>query len=303
MDGAIQRDANQTAPIARQTEDVKPKLMVIANAGMRASKRVEVDSAVTTLRRQVRSIDVVSTACADEATAAADRAVADGVYAIIAAGGDGTVHSVLQAVAGTSTALGIIAAGTGNDIAGALFPNGLSYDFASVRTIDAVRCDNNWFVGVASIGFDARVNERANAMHRLKGRLKYDVAMLAELARLKSDRFVVSLDGVTQEIDATFIAVANTSTYGGGMHIAPGAQANDGLLDVVVVGKVTRRHLLSVFPRVYRGTHVSHRAVSTLRCKTFVVESDSGMSYADGEPFVRTPAQFECVPEALHLLY
>ena len=208
---------------------------------------------------------------ADAARVARD-AVASGVDALVVAGGDGMVHLGVQCVAGTDVPLGIIPTGTGNDFATAL---GLpAHDAAGaaqviegwqVRTVDAVLTQSDagqrWFAGVLSSGFDSAVNERANRMRWPKGRSRYNIAIVAELGVFEAVPFRLTIDGEVIEAEAMLAAVGNNTSYGGGMKVAPGALLDDGLLHVTVLRKVGTVEFLRVFPRVYKGTHVSHRAV------------------------------------------
>ncbi|GAB2794391.1 diacylglycerol kinase family protein [Streptomyces daliensis] len=121
----------------------------------------------------------------------------------------------------------------------------------------------HWFGTVLASGFDSRVNDRGNRMRHPAGRLKYDLAMLAELAALRTVPYRLTLDdgegGEARRIvetEAVLVAVGNGSSYGGGMRICADASMTDGLLDVTVVGACSRTTLLRVFPRVYKGTHL-----------------------------------------------
>jgi len=235
----------------------------------------------------------------DEAISLAHGAVADAVDGLVVVGGDGTVALALQAVAGTGVALGIIPSGTGNDIARAVgLPSrdpvlaaGAVID-GHVRTIDLARATTadgaRWFAGVLATGFDSRVNERANAMHRPRGRSRYHLAMLAELGRLAPLPYDLTLDGVVLHASATLVAVGNGPSYGGGMNIAPGADVADGWLDVTVIGPLTRSRLLRLFPELYPGTFVRHDVVRQMRCRTVVL---SLRAEATSEARVRSGAR------------
>ncbi|MFJ2394261.1 diacylglycerol kinase [Streptomyces sp. NPDC087843] len=249
---------------------------------------------------------------ADALTRARD-AVERGTGALIAVGGDGMAHLALQAVAGTRTPLGLVAAGTGNDFARAL---GLplrdpaaagrqiaeSLKGARFQDVDLGRVNGTWFGTVLASGFDSRVNDRGNRMRRPSGRVKYDLAMLAELAAFRPVRYRMTLDdGEAREIEATLVAVGNGSSYGGGMKICAGADLDDGLFDITVVGPCTRRTLLRVFPKVYRGTHLSHPVVSVHRAARVELVADGLTGYADGEPLGPLPLTARCVPGAVRV--
>jgi diacylglycerol kinase (ATP) len=260
---------------------------------------------------------------AGAARAMAD-AVAAGTGALIVVGGDGMVHLGVNAVAGTPTPLGIVPAGTGNDvprelgvpaqvgpavraIAAALAGGG-------VRQVDAVRCTGasgtRWFAGVLAAGFDAVVNERANGWSGRswwpQGSARYTLAVLRELPSFRQRDYTLELDGVRVETPALLVAVANVPAYGGGMRIAPAARPDDGLLEVVVAGPIGRAEFVRVFPRVFSGRHVDHPRVHVHRAARVRVEvvgdRDRIVGYADGERIGPLPLTCEVVPGALRLL-
>lgn len=251
---------------------------------------------------------------AADALRRAREAVAGGTGALIAVGGDGMMSLALQAVAGTSTPLGAVAVGTGNDFARAL---GLpvrdpaaagrlcadALKTGAVREIDLGRAGERWFGSVLASGLDSRVNDRGNRMRWIGGRFKYDVALLAELAALRPFAYRVRLDGgPAREIEATLIAVGNGTAYGGGMRICADAVMDDGLLDVTVVGACSRTTLLRVFPRVYKGTHLDHPVVSVHRVSSIELAAAGVTAYADGEPLGPLPLTATCVPRAVRVL-
>lgn len=237
-----------------------------------------------------------------------------GTGALIAVGGDGMASVALQAVAGTDTPLGVVAVGTGNDFAraaglpvrqpaeaGRLIGEALKA--GNGRTIDLGRVGEKWFGSVLASGFDSRVNDRGNRMRWPAGRLKYDLAILAELAAFRPIPYRLTLDGdEPREIEATLVAVGNGPSYGGGMRICHGAEMDDGLFDVTVVGDCSRATLLRVFPRVYKGTHLSHPAVTTFRARSVRLEAPDVTAYADGEPLGTLPLSARLVPRAVRLL-
>ncbi|WP_328971202.1 diacylglycerol kinase [Streptomyces sp. NBC_00239] len=256
---------------------------------------------------------VVGTDAAD-ALARLRRAVREGTGAVIAVGGDGMVSLALQAVAGTLVPLGVVAVGTGNDFArelglpvadpaaaGRLAAAALKG--SAIREVDLGRVAGRWYGTVLCSGFDSRVNDRGNRMRLPAGRFKYDLAILAELAAFRPFPYRITLDdGPVIETEATLVAVGNGSSYGGGMRICAGARTDDGLFDVTVVGACSRTTLLRVFPRVYRGTHLSHPKVTVHRAAKVTLEAAGITAYADGEPLGPLPVTAECVPGAVRVL-
>ncbi|MFF8693179.1 diacylglycerol kinase [Streptomyces sp. NPDC015144] len=270
--------------------------------------------AASALRDAGFSVRTVLGVDADDALRRAREAVAGGTGALITVGGDGMMSLALQAVAGTTTPLGVVAVGTGNDFARAL---GLpirepaaagrlaaeALKGGTVREIDLGRVGERWFGSVLASGFDSRVNDRGNRMRWIGGRFKYDLAIVAELAAFKPIPYRVRLDGgPVREIEATLIAVGNGTTYGGGMRICAEAVMDDGLFDVTVVGDCSRATLLKVFPRVYKGTHLDHPKVTVHRVSSIELAAAGVTAYADGEPLGALPLTATCVPGAVRVL-
>ena len=253
----------------------------------------------------------------------ARQGVVDGLDALVVAGGDGMVHLGVNIVAGTDLPLGIVAAGSGNDIARAM---GLPrHDVAEAvrvverglatggRAVDAVVVGppdysaHEWFIGVLSCGVDAAVNARANELTWPRGGGRYVRGLASELRRFRPYGYRLTLDDETWESTGTLVAVANGGLFGGGMRIAPGSRMDDGLLDVVIAGPLSRRELLGIFPKVYRGTHVRHAACTVLRSTSVLIEhSPVGpvppAAFADGERIGPLPLRVEVRPGAVRLL-
>jgi diacylglycerol kinase (ATP) len=283
-------------------------LLVNAAAGRGRGARAaeEVRRAFTDADLTVR---VLAAGTRTEAEGQAHAAVAEGVAAVAALGGDGVAHAALQAVVGTATPLAVLPAGTGNDLAGAL---GMPADplvaaraaaadllAGRDRRVDAVRTGDRWWATVLCCGFDSAVTDRANRLRWPRGPRRYDVAILAELLRLRPRPVALTVDGVPSRHEVTLVAVGNTAWYGGGLRICPGAAPDDGLLDVVVVGRISRCELVRTRPRLAAGTHVEHPAVTVLRGREVTLAGPGLVTYADGEPVSPLPATSVCVPGAL----
>jgi diacylglycerol kinase (ATP) len=245
----------------------------------------------------------------------AREAVADGVDALVVVGGDGMVHLALPAVAGTGVPLGVIPAGTGDDQAREYgWPRSSPERAADVvvngrvREIDlghAVTADgrSSYFGSVLAAGFDSLVSDRTNRMRWPHGRARYDVAMLAEFVNLRPLPFVLTFaDGTVIERDLLLVAVGNTRSYGGGMRMCPGADPDDGLLDVTVVGALARRTVLRLMPSVYRGTHVRRPEVTVVRTTAVRIESPGINAYADGDRLGPLPVEVGVRPGAARVL-
>jgi diacylglycerol kinase (ATP) len=243
---------------------------------------------------------------ADEAADLARASVADGVEALVLCGGDGLVHLGVQAVAGTGVPLGIIPAGTGNDVARYLdLPRKDPVAAADrvvarrTRTLDLARSGSRYFVTVMAAGFDAIVNERANAMRWPKGQMRYNLATVAELRTFHPLPYTLDLDGATRRVDAMLVAVGNGPSFGGGLRITEGALLDDGLLDVVIIKEMSRAKLVRTYPKLFSGTHTTVAEYEHHRVRRVTVAAPGIVAYADGERFGELPLTVEAVPGAL----
>ncbi|MET1060281.1 MAG: diacylglycerol kinase [Nocardioides sp.] len=246
---------------------------------------------------------------ADEGRALAEAAVSDGAEALVVVGGDGMVHLGVQVVAGTDTPLGIIPAGTGNDVARYLdLPRTDAAAAADVvigsrrRRIDLARSGDRYFVTVLAAGFDAVVNERANRMSWPKGQMRYNLATLAELRTFEPIPYTLELDGATRRLDAMLVAVGNGPSFGGGLRITEGALIDDGMLDVVIIKPMTKPDLIRTYPKLFKGTHIHHPQYEHHRVHEVTVAAPGIVTYADGERFGALPLTISCAPGALTVI-
>jgi len=224
---------------------------------------------------------------------------------VIAVGGDGLLHLVLQKITPAQVPLAVIPAGTGNDFVRTL---GWSLDDVDAileavlskkpASVDLGLVDGEWFAAILSTGFDSIVNEKANTMSWPKGPNKYNVAIAIELPRFAPRHYEIVLDDRTISTQAMLIAVANGRSYGGGMLVCPHAEITDGYFDVMVLHPVSKLEFIKVFPRVFKGTHITHPAVEIVRSKSVKITADA-VAYADGERIGQLPVSAQCMPGAL----
>ncbi|MCV7112938.1 diacylglycerol kinase [Mycolicibacterium setense] len=273
------------------------------------------ERAVVQLQR--RGIDVCAIVGTDAAHARrlVDDALDRGTDALVVVGGDGVISLALQALATGDVPLGIVPAGTGNDHAREYrLPTGDPEAAADIvadghtETVDLGRILDTsgavkWFGTVMAAGFDSLVSDRTNRMRWPHGRMRYNVAMLAEISKLRLLPFRLTFDdGPEIRTDLTLAAFGNTRSYGGGMLICPGADHSDGLLDVTMITSASRTRLIRLFPTVFKGTHVDLDEVTTKRARTVHVECPGINAYADGDFALPLPVTVSAVPEALRLL-
>ena len=300
----------------------KPKRLVVAiNPTASFGKGRHIGPAVVqTLRALGHDVTSLQEPDFEQLMAAGRKAVAGRPDALVVVGGDGMVNLGTNLVVGTRVPLGIVPSGTGNDMARGL---GIPHENTEAaintlvaalgrpsRAIDAGRAEYleegipsvRWFACVLSAGFDAIVNERANTMEHPKGASRYLIALGLELARLKPIPYRLVLDGRELLTTGALISVGNNVSIGGGMKVTPDARVDDGLLDILVVRAISRLAFLRIFPRVFKGEHVSDSRVTIHRARRIRIESEGVVAYADGERFGVLPIDIEVVPGALRIL-
>lgn len=231
---------------------------------------------------------------------------------VVACGGDGTVHLALNAIIDLPVSFAILPMGTGNDFARHIGVGKLTdaipalisgkTELVDVGTIELANGELHYFGAVASCGFDAQVNERANLHRGPNGPAKYLAAVFGELRELKSLNLSLKFDDQRLAGKFCLIAIGNTSSYGGGMQITPAADLQDGVFAGTLVGDVARRTLVKVLPRVFSGSHVFHPAVSVVQFGQMEISGESFPIYADGERIGFGPAKFKVRPACLRLV-
>jgi YegS/Rv2252/BmrU family lipid kinase len=228
----------------------------------------------------------------------------------VAFGGDGLIGAVAGALKDSDAILGMLPGGRGNDLARAL---GISLDPVAacqvlaagvLRPLDLGEAGGRTFFSIASCGFDSEANRIANRARLIRGNLVYTYGALRALATWRPATFTVTLD---QEPPRTIvgytIAAANSKTYGGGMRMAPDASLVDGLLDVVMVGHVSKLRFLRLLPSVFKGEHVKQAAVQVARAQEVRVAADRPFTmYADGDPIAELPVTVRVLPGAVRTL-
>ena len=246
------------------------------------------------------------------------RAAFDDRRGVVACGGDGLVCTLAGVAAEHEGVLAIVPAGSGNDFARHL---GIPRDdpaaaAARLRTGRVERVDlgraetadgtRAWSTTVANAGFDAEANRWANTIDWVGGTPLYVLATLRTLASYRPQRVRVTVDDDILDTRAWLVAVGNSRSYAGGMMITPDAVLDDGLLDVCVVGRVSRPDFLRTFPKVFDGTHTRHPEVTVRRGKRVSIEMPETTGapelWASGERVGPLPAQLEAAPGVLRVV-
>ncbi len=294
-----------------------------AGRGRAARARSEVLTGLTEAGHE--PLDLTGRDYAD-ALSRARAALAEGLDAVVVVGGDGMVNLGANVLAGTGVPLGIVAVGSGNDIAGALglpvhdvpaslatLRRALTAD-DGVRQVDAVAVStpgeptSRWYVSSLCAGLDAAVAHHATCLRWPRNGGRYVRAVFAELSAFRPYGFRITADGETWEQEATLVTVSNTPLFGGGMRVAPGAVPDDGLLDLVTARGLSRPAVVRLFPLLFSGRHVDHPAVSVRRARSVRIEpftalgANPPVAIVDGEPLTALPLQCDVHPRALSVL-
>ena len=300
-------------------------LTVIVNP--HAGKR-HVGEEIPELERTLRSRDLPYTLLRTEgrgdATRFARETLEGGGRFIVAVGGDGTVHEVVNGMMGPDAApvapdavLGVVAAGSGcdfirtfglpGDASRACYhltgDNTYPLDVGAI-TYTTVGGDTatRYFVNVAEAGLGAAVAARAERMSPRLGQAKYFVGFWLTLPRFKLATVRIEADRRSYEGPAYLVVVGNAQYYGGGMKVSPRSYPGDGVLDVLVF-KGPKTDSFTLLPKLYRGEHLPHDHIEELRVRhSLTIEADRPLPIeADGEVLGFTKATFEVVPQAIRM--
>ncbi|MGZ5368879.1 MAG: diacylglycerol/lipid kinase family protein [Aeromicrobium sp.] len=216
---------------------------------------------------------------------------------VVAVGGDGMVRSVVGAVVEAGGILGISPGGRGNDFARQLGLPTNAEDIAATllagrtRKVDVIDAGGEIVVGSVYAGVDSLASEIVNKSRFVPGRLQYQYAAVRALLTCRRTAYTLTIDGESRTFDAFTVIVANSGYYGSGMHVAPDALVDDGILDIVVLGGKSRFTLLKSMPKVYDGSHVALEAVTVLRGSTVRIEGAGVTAYADGDRLAELPIE------------
>jgi YegS/Rv2252/BmrU family lipid kinase len=261
------------------------------------------------LGRQGIAYRTVQTRSLEHGVSEAKRA-ADAGQTPVVMSGDGLIGQVGGALAGSGSAMGIVPGGRGNDLARVL---GIPTDPAGAvavladgqeREIDVGEANGKRFLCIASCGFDSDANRIANQARFVKGNLVYAYAALRALAAWKPATFEIKLDGDRRaDLVGYSVAVANSRAFGGGMFVAPHAELDDGLFDVITVSQVGKLQYIRGLPKAFKGTHLEDEEVTELRAATVEISADRDFAvYADGEHLTDLPATLRVLPRALRVI-
>lgn len=232
---------------------------------------------------------------------------------IYSVGGDGTVNEVVNGIAGTQSVLGVIPAGSGNDFIRSIDNNldakKLLIDTieGEARRIDLGRVNEKFFINISSIGFDAEVVYNAMKFKRIPlvpASLAYLFSIIYTCFKRKISEVSLNIDGQLYDKSLLLAAVANGRFYGGGMLPLPEAELSDGLFDICLVDKVSRRLIISFFPKYIKGTHGSMKQVKFMKAQNVHIKSNDMLCVnIDGEITTSKEVTFEILQGAIRVIY
>jgi diacylglycerol kinase (ATP) len=293
---------------------MKSDTLVIVNPSSGGGWALRAEPAVGSLLAVRGShAEFVRSKSAEDIRSLAAGAAAQGFRYVVALGGDGAFHHLIEGVRGTDVVAGFFPAGSGNDIARAL---GIPCDPVRAadlflrgrpRAVDLVRVrfDDGGvahYIGAGGMGLDAEAAHLANTrFKKWPGVTRYMAGMFTVFLREPLLNLSAEIDDLTWSGPALFAAVANSSSYGSGVRIAPDARMDDGLLDVVIVGDVSLLRLVEAMPVVLSsGDLRGFPEVTRYRCRRILIRADrAAMVHGDGEELGVAPAGFEVMPGAV----
>jgi diacylglycerol kinase (ATP) len=268
---------------------VHPLWIVNPSAGRGRGARI-VESLPARIAARRLPGDVVATSGPRDAVRLAREAARRGAPLVVAVGGDGTAHEVVNGLAGSDTAFGLVPVGTGNDLAMALgVPSDVDAALDVIaggheRRIDLGHFDDRWFANSLGLGFEAQVTIESRKIRGLSGFTVYLVAVVRALVGLRCPDLTLSVDGHEITGRRLLVCIGNGPRVGGGFLLTPDANHADGMLDLCVADEMGRWRVLRTLPKAISGTHVGQPGITMLRGRTIRIESSDGFPFhADGE--------------------
>lgn len=255
------------------------------------------------------NLEVSLTEGPGHATVLTREAVSAGASRVVVVGGDGTIQEAVAGLVHTGVPLAVIPAGTGNDFSRThLIPRNLAQAMVvasgrHTRKADVGLVNGRPYVNVAGVGFDAEVAAWTKYRTRwLRGPWLYVAGVLSQLLLFRPQRMTFTLDGVPQTQKCLLIAVGNGRYYGGGMMVCPSAEPDDGMLEVVVGGDLSKGETLALLAKVFSGQHIGRPKVNRSAAQLVTIEGPAHLAvHADGEPVGTLPAEFSVLRSAIEV--
>ena len=300
--------------------DLKTLLVVNPHAGKGRGRRI-FPAVRGLLEPAIPGLETRFSEYAGHAIEIGQEAAQGGVERIITIGGDGTPFEVINGLYAAGrpqrpVELGMIPAGTGNSflrdfsilswrdaVDGILAGRRRRVDLVEITCEMDGKPVQRYFLNILGVGLIADILQLTNEKLKGFGALGYSLAVLLRLAKGMRNRLQLDIDGEMLEIADSALVISNSKFTGGGMKIAPMADSADGKADLVIFQEVSRRDILGIFFRVFKGTHVTHPRVKTRRVAAVVIDGDPRqLLMADGELLGHTPLRLSVLPGELEIL-
>jgi len=285
--------------------------VILNPAAGRGKAGKQKEAILNTLRSVLGEVSYTETTATGEARSAAEE-LKNNNTVVIAVGGDGTVHEVINGLVGGESSLAVVPIGSGNDFVKMLnLPLKASEAINVIKEnrrkeVDLGKVNNTWFANGLGIGFDADVVVQANKIRWLRGFFIYLLAVLRTLRQFKNRPVRIKYSGYDLQKDVFMISVGNGECQGGGFFLTPGAKVDDGLLDFCIFDALKSRQILGNLIKVLLGTHIHLPQVNLVQSKKMIIESDSGIPlHADGEMVDHSAKLLEITvhPKALTVIH
>jgi YegS/Rv2252/BmrU family lipid kinase len=298
-----------------------PMVVIVNSRAGRGKIKSSIPTMVEHLDRRGLEYEIKETTHRGHATEIARTALQEGIRFLVAVGGDGTIHEVVNGMiaedrpVAEDAVLGVVAGGTGCDFIKTFgIPPMAAHAVAHLDGANAFPIDIGkityqqdgdevirYFANIAEVGLGAEVVARAAGLPRWLGPTVYFFAFWLALGRHRSSAVRVDLVDRTYEGPMNNLVVANGQFFGGGMKIAPKAAPTDGLLDIQIE-HARKRESIAIMPKVYKGQHVPHPDIEESKRVRLSIDSDRPLLIeADGEVLGTTPARFDLLRDAIRL--
>lgn len=308
---------------------MKETLFIINPVSARGSTLKAWDAAGPEITAAGISITEHLTTRAGEATILTRDVLKSGIDRVVAVGGDGTFNEVVNGffdeqgrTINPTASIGLLPSGTGSDFCKSVGLKGVDELVRALiteetRLLDVIRCEfqglngskaSRMFINVSSFGLggdaSALVNSWRDRIPRwIGGNARFAAAAIAALGRYKNREVRLRVDGTEIKISSNFIVIANGRFAGGGMMLAPHAELDDGLMDLILTDGARRVDIVKELPRIQRGAHLQNPRVRELRGREVTLESDQPMAIdLDGEMVGFTPASLKILPAAVRFV-
>lgn len=248
------------------------------------------------------------------ATQIAKAYVDSDIYRVYSVGGDGTLNEVLNGMVNSESSLATIPTGSGNDFLRTIYTGKkiklkdmiLANIRGEEKLIDVAKINERYFINISSVGLDADVVSTARKFKKLPlitGSMAYFMSIIVTILQNRRRVLEIEIDEVKFTNNMMLVAAGNGRFYGGGMKALPKADFQDGLLDICLARSMSRRRILSVFPKYMKGEHDSFEEITFRKIKKVVIRAETMFPInADGETFYAKEVKLEIVPKGIKIV-